>query len=265
MKILAVDDENLMLEWLCECITEAAPDAEIIPFRRPMEALEYIRQHKIDVAFLDIQMGGMTGIELGKQIKIEQPIVNIIFCTGYSEHIYDAVTMVRCNGYLLKPINAEQIKEELANLRVPMNYESKDQLYVQCFGNFEVFADGAPVYFEVSKAKELLAYLIDRNGAVCTNDEISAVLWEDGTAHTSYLKKCKKNLIDTLNNIGCKDMVINRWGGMAVNKDKLPCDYYEWLEGTASGINAYHGEYMAQYSWAEFTNAGINRKNNDDL
>lgn len=38
----------------------------------------------------------------------------------------------------------------------------------------------------------------------------------------------------------------------------LNCDYYDWLEGTASGINAYHGQYMTQYSWAEITNASLN-------
>lgn len=49
---------------------------------------------------------------------------------------------------------------------------------------------------------------------------------------------------------------------MAVNKDKFSCDYYEWMAGTVSGINAYCGEYMTQYSWAEFTNADIFNQNN---
>ena len=53
-------------------------------------------------------------------------------------------------------------------------------------------------------------------------------------------------------------MLVSQWGSIGVDRDAFTCDYYDWLEGTASGINAYHGQYMAQYSWAEITNASLN-------
>ena len=43
----------------------------------------------------------------------------------------------------------------------------------------EIFVGGRPLSFKRSKSKELLAYLVDRNGATCTNGEMLAVLWED--------------------------------------------------------------------------------------
>ena len=58
---------------------------------------------------------------------------------------------------------------------------------------------------------------------------------------------------------GCKEVLISQWGSMAVDRDAFTCDYYDWLEGTASGINAYHGQYMAQYSWGEITNASLDQ------
>ena len=212
MRILAVDDEELMLDMLVGCVREAAPDAEIAEFKRPDEVYEYAVNNRVDVAFLDIQLGTMSGMELAKQLKMLQANINIVFCTAYNEYLLDAISDVRCSGYILKPVTTEQIIRELDNLRNPIEPVSDVSVSVQCFGNFEVFTDGEPVYFEVSKAKELLAYLIDRNGAFCTNDEISAVLWEDGVKHTSYLKKCKKSLADTLKNVKCQDMIINRWG-----------------------------------------------------
>lgn len=51
---------------------------------------------------------------------------------------------------------------------------------VQTFGGFEVFVDGSPLLFKRSKAKELLAYLVDRRGASVSNSDARTILWEDG-------------------------------------------------------------------------------------
>ena len=257
MKILAVDDENLMLERLCRCIKEAKPDSEVIAFRRAAEALEYTKKQHIDVAFLDIHMRNMDGMELAKQIKLINPKINIIFATSYTDYIYDAVSEVRCSGYIMKPVTTEQILKELENLRNSIEDIINVKVFVRCFGNFDVFVNGEALYFDSAKAKELLAYLVDRNGAVCTNGEISATLWEDDEDHYSYLKKCKKTLNKILTDAGCEDILVSFRGSVGVNKEKFKCDYYDWLDGKAGGINAYHGEYITQYSWGEITNASL--------
>lgn len=257
MKILAVDDEALMLERLCRCIREAAPAADLVSFRKATECLAYLQEQNVDVAFLDIHMRNMDGMELAKQIKVLQPNTNIIFCTGYSDYLYDAISEIRCSGYILKPVTTDQITRELENLRHPVALKQPTTIYMQCFGNFEVFMDGKALPFESAKSKELLAYLVDRNGAVCSNAEIIAALWEDDADHYSYLKKCKKQLLHVLSDIGCRDILVSPRGGMGIDKSKVSCDYYEWIEGTAQGINAYRGQYMAQYSWGEITNASL--------
>ena len=81
MRILAVDDEQLMLERLERCIREAAPEAELISFQKATECLSYVRKQQADVAFLDIRMRLMDGMELARQIKVLQPNMNIIFTT----------------------------------------------------------------------------------------------------------------------------------------------------------------------------------------
>lgn len=110
--ILAVDDEELMLERLCRCIKEAKTDANLISYKSSAEALNYIQEHEVDVAFLDIQMRKMTGMDLAREMKLRRPNVNIIFVTGYHDYIYQAVSEIRCSGYILKPVTTEQVTKE---------------------------------------------------------------------------------------------------------------------------------------------------------
>ncbi len=259
MQIIAVDDEKLILENLVDCIKEAAPDDTISSFQRPSEALGFAKENTIDVAFLDIQMRGMNGLDLGRELKQLQPNVNIIFCTGFSDYIFEAVSQVRCSGYLLKPASVEDVQRELENLRVPVAPVSLEghKVYMQCFGNFECFVDGQMVQFARAKTKELLAYLVDRKGSNCTNGELETVLWEDDKDHRAYLKKCRKDLADTLAEIKCENILQKSWGGLAINREQIECDYYNWLENKPDGIKAFNGEYMEQYSWAEITKGAL--------
>jgi len=91
MNILAVDDERIQLEELEGTIKEAIPDAQVTSFRKPKEALEYAKQLKagnncIDLAFLDIEMGNINGLELAKELKDISDKTNIVFVTGYSQY-----------------------------------------------------------------------------------------------------------------------------------------------------------------------------------
>lgn len=257
MKILAVDDEKLALESLMDSVKKAVPDAELSGFRKPQEALEYVSETGCDVAFLDIEMRGMTGIEVAECLKQINPQVNVIFTTGYSEYAGDAFRM-HASGYIMKPITPEKVKRELEVLRFPIGEEKSQKVQIQAFGNFEVFIDHQPVRFQYSKTKELLAYLVDRNGALCTNQEIIATLWEDAedtreSSHISYMKNIRTDLATTLEAFGCADVLVRQRGRMGIIPEKVECDYFDYLAGKENGIRAFRGEYMTQYSWGEYT------------
>ena len=106
MIVIAVDDEALALKSLSDTIKKIRPDAEIYLFRDPLMALQSLESGvvKPDVIFSDIQMYDMTGIQFAHRIKVIYPHTNIVFVTGYSEYMMDAIRL-HASGYLLKPIS----------------------------------------------------------------------------------------------------------------------------------------------------------------
>ncbi len=257
MKVLAVDDERIALDGLVAAIKKAEPEAEVYAFRKPLEALAFVKEHPVEVAFLDIQMRGMLGVDVAKQLKLLMPKVNIIFSTGYGE-FRDVAFDIHASGYLTKPITPEKVRRELDELRYPVSVKQKHRIRFQTFGNFEAYADGKVFNFRYERTKEMLAYLVDRRGALCSNGELIAALWEDD-AHESYLRSLKKDLLDALKEVKCADIINSQRGKIGINVEKVDCDLYDWEKGDLSAINSYRGEYMMQYSWGEFTNEALNK------
>jgi two-component SAPR family response regulator len=200
-------------------------------------------------------MAGMNGIALAKKLKDLIPKINIIFVTAYSEYATEAFELYP-SGYVLKPVTKEAAEREIENLRHPLEQKGGANLYVQTFGNFEVFSNGAPLKFRYSKSKELLAYLIDRNGAAVNTNQLCAVLWEEKQESKNmktYLRKLVSDLMKTLREAGADDIIQKRYNNFAVVPDKIDCDSYGFMKGDPKCINAYKGQYMFQYSWAEMT------------
>ena len=257
MKIIAVDDERIALEGLLDVIAKEAPDAELNGFEYPEDALDFVDEHTCNIAFLDVEMAGMSGVELAEQLKLRNPDVNIIFATGFGEYRKEAYDL-HASGYLTKPITVDKVRKELSDLRRPIPKHRR--MRAQAFGNFEVYIDGSPISFKYSKTKELLAYLIDRRGALCTLAELQAVMFEDAGGHESYMKSLRRDLLETLDAMGCGNVIAQQRGKLGVVPENLDCDYYDGCAGKRMGI-VWHGEYMVQYSWSEYTAGVLERMN----
>lgn len=261
MKTLIVDDMQLAVNALQNIMQAIDPHGTHIGVRKVSEALGYLEKQLPDVAFLDIEMPGMDGLELARHIREKSAgMTNIVFVTAHDQYALEAHDLF-VSGYLLKPASETAVRRVLDNLRHPIEPTDDGRLYVRCFGDFEVFSHGVPVRFGRSKSKEMLAYLIDRRGAVCTSGELLGVLWEN-KANTVSQQGQIRNVISDLKHalaqVGAEDVLL-RWGNkIAVDCAKVRCDYYNFLRGDLAAVNRYRGEYMAQYSWAEMTSAGLN-------
>jgi len=259
MKIIAVDDEELPLKLLVDSIRKAMPSVEINAFQEPREALEHLGANRCDIAFLDIELRGMTGLDLSRKLKELSPQTNIVFVTGHAEYAVDAFR-VGASDYLLKPPTPESVLQALKQLRNPVRNDPTNRIRIQCFGNFEVFFDGKPLAFKRVKTRELFAYLVDRVGAGVTSGELISVLWEDGLntpSRQSNLRNLISDMKKTLAEVGADGIIIKNGKTIAIDRDAVDCDYYDFLRNEPYAVNCYHGEYMAQYSWAEITTASI--------
>lgn len=255
MKMLCIDDEPLMLKMLEMAIKEARPDADVKSFRKQTELLEEAKTNGCDIAFLDIHMRGMNGVELAKELKGINPKMNIIFVTGFSEYAGEAMGL-HASGYIMKPVTKEKIETELEDLRFPTVPKSNALLKVQCFGNFDVFLkNGELLKFNRSRSKEIFAYLVHRQGSSCTTKEIAAVLFEDApydTKQQNYVQQLIHAMVKTLKEAGAEEVIVRSYNALAVNTKTLDCDYYRFKELDAGAVNAYQNEYMSQYYWADF-------------
>jgi len=260
MNILVVDDEHLALKNIERAIRGALPGCAIFCFDAPSGALAHAEKNRVDVAFLDIVMCGMSGLELAKCLKEICAQTNIIFITGHSEYAIDSYSVPAC-GYIMKPASVHAVLRAMDHLRNPVITTDK-KLRVQCFGNFDVFAGAAPLHFPRSKAKELLAFLIHKRGASCTTRELIAVLFEDKEENDSLRKQIQTNIsvmMKVLKDADAKDVIIKRFNSLSVDTAKVDCDYYRFLQWDMAAVNMYSGEYMSNYSWAEFTAGHLDR------
>lgn len=248
MRVLAVEDEVILLKHLTNRIHEALPEAEILAFDNTDDALAVLPRKEISIAFLDIAIGNMNGVDLAKRIKAAYPACDIVFCTGYSDYAVQAFHL-GASDYLMKPITKEKIEHALSLLRENRLYKPVEQgLYIRCFGEFEVFYHGVPVTVFTKRSKELLAYLVNKAGTVCSSADISNAIFRGSS--DSYFRVVKRDLVKALSEIGQEDILIKGWGVLGVRREKVRCDYFDYLDGKAEALNRYKGAYMTQYSWA---------------
>ena len=250
MRILLVDDEELQLLRLTDAVKKALPqESDILSYVNPVLAWEENKEEAVDIAFLDIDMPVMNGILLAKKLKTVNPQVNVIFVTAYNEYALDAYKL-HASGYVTKPVNVEKIRAELDGLRYPVELTPTKKLQVKCFGNFEVFSGGIPVKFARNKSKELFAYLVDREGAAVSVNELNAILWEEDKK--SYFRNLVADIQASLKAVGAADVFVKRRNECFIDPTKIDCDAYEYRKNDPNAIRMYRGEYMAQYSWAIF-------------
>ena len=253
MKTILVDDELWMLEQFAEECAEL-PEIEIVGnFTFAEDALEYAKNNLVEFALLDIEMPGMNGVELAKELRKLYPEVIIVFVTGHKEYLGDFIDM-KADYYVLKPYGKEEVRDVLQRAKL-YSARLKKRVRIQTFGKFEVFVDGVPMHFKHAKAKELLALIVDYAGATVSSQEALDSIWE-GKAYdkntASVYRMTVSRLKEALDEAGIGDIIGTQSNqGRYLVKSKVDCDMLDFLNGDAEALKSFNGEYMSGYSWAE--------------
>ena len=222
MIAIAIDDEQLMLYALVKAVKASDDIEDVTGFTNCDEALDWLEINTPDVAFLDINLRGINGIGMAEKITTIHPDCKIIFCTGHEEYAVSAFK-IHASGYLLKPISAEDVQKEIDVIKG--RKIEKGILNAKCFGHFDVSCNGEKLTFKRTKSKEMLAYLIDRNGADVSSKEIAAVIWEEGTKENNrnYFHQLLFDVRQSLEKAGAVD-VLKKNGDLHRRHLRSVCD-----------------------------------------
>lgn len=118
--ILCVEDAPPILEGFLYTLRSTLPDTQVIGFRASSDALRFAEGVRVDIAFLDIELVGESGIDLARKLLAINPRTNIIFLTCHPEYSGEAFALF-ASGYILKPLTPEKISEQMAHLRYPVS------------------------------------------------------------------------------------------------------------------------------------------------
>lgn len=193
MNIIALDDEEFALAALNDAICEALPQENPVCFNNAEDVLAYAKRGPIDVAFLDINMDGMSGVELAEKLTEICPTINLIFVTGFSEY-FDKAFELYASGYVKKPVRAKRILREMEHLRYPMTTKRRA---VQELGPYLLDHTAQRVYVNgkdaLLKPKEFMLFCLfaDHPDMYFTPEDLYKRIWggnPNGNLNTVYVR-----------------------------------------------------------------------------
>jgi DNA-binding LytR/AlgR family response regulator len=201
MKCIVAEDEALLRNELLALLRVTAPELEVVAACEDGgEALEAIAAHKPDVAFLDIRMPGLTGLEVAAATAAASPSTQVVFVTAYNQYAIDAFERGAVD-YLLKPITRERLEATMRRVQSRSASGSSDpgtlaaiieQLRLQLPSN----ARRPPLaWVTASVGKETRLVLVDDVAYFKADDKYTVVVTGEGEA---LIRKPIRDLLDVL-------------------------------------------------------------------
>lgn len=118
--VIMVDDNKIVLSGGLPILQEVMPNASVTGFTKPNDAIEYIKANHVALVFLDIELGTINGLDVCRKMIKVNPRLNVVYLTAYRDYFFDAWSTGAC-GFMMKPLTAEGVKEQLSRLRYPVS------------------------------------------------------------------------------------------------------------------------------------------------
>ena len=118
------------------------------------ETLKYVSRHRVEAAFINIELNGMDGLQLGEKLRELNPKIVLVFFIEHTEYILEALR-IKADGYMIRPYTMEDLTWTMGNAKL-LSRRQKKPAYIRTFGRFDLFINGELVIFSNKKAKELL-------------------------------------------------------------------------------------------------------------
>lgn len=260
MRVIYVDDEQPALDNFRLTVEQMTGVDSLHLFKTGHEALAWAENNDVDVAFLDMEMASMHGLQLARELHRLNEDIRVVFVTAFSQYALEAFAEDAV-GYILKPYTREEVYRELrkAARYAPVGQQS---ISITTIPTLYLRVDGMPVHIPNSKCRELLAFFVDRCGVPASSGDIIACLWPErpnDEATGTLLRVTYNRLLRLLENAGIGDILASKNRQRWLHSDRVDCDLYHILAGDREAGKTYAGEYLREYSWAESTNARLER------
>ncbi|MDD3410131.1 MAG: diguanylate cyclase, partial [Eubacteriales bacterium] len=242
----------MLKRFSIEC--EGIPDVQLLgSFKSPLKALDFAKENRVELAFLDVEMPGMNGLELASKLREITPELIVIFVSAYESYMAEAFKSKTADYYIMKPYDHGDVEAAIDRARL-LSGRLRKQVFARTFGAFELFVDSQPVAFPDDKTKEMLALLVDRRGGVLSAKDMCPALWPDEAADEATAIRCRqafKRLQDALKAARLHGIADRNEQGAFVHTDVMDCDLFQYLDGDLKTMRQFSGEYMTGYAWAE--------------
>ena len=199
IKAIIADDEEPLRTYLRSLLSDVWPDLIICgEARNGREALELVEKHKPHIAFLDIKMPGLSGMEVAKRIG---EACRVVFVTAYDRYAVEAFENEAID-YLLKPVTRERLERAVKRLQKQIDASHKQPLSDMTEITERILAElkerEAREYLQWIKVQRLDGILLVPVEEICyfkASDKYTMVMTEEGE---SLIKKTIKELSEDL-------------------------------------------------------------------
>lgn len=178
MHILIVEDEVGIIQFLKQGLQEEG--YQVTTASDGSKGFELIQDQKFDLILLDWMIPKINGLDLCKAIRIKDQTTPIIFLTA-KDTVQETIEGLKAgaNDYIKKPFSFEELVE-----RIKVHFRNKKQTETLTLGNItmdlskHIVLKGEEEISLTQREFELLAYLIQNKGKVCTRNQILRDVWE---------------------------------------------------------------------------------------
>lgn len=273
VKIIAIDPEPEVLNQIAMYVAEIEEAEFLEGFSNSIHALQFLKEHRVDLVFLAMVMEPMQGIQTAERIAEVKDAPVVAYVTWKKEYSYEA-WKTHAVAYILKPFQKEDLEcavkraryykriklaEQIGNVAGDETTDNqKPEVFIKCFPAFDIYVNGEIIKFSSNKVKELLAFLVFRQGNWVEIDQIVFYILESHEERKGkqYYRTLMFRLKKVLEEYNIDNMLENGYGRARINPEYFTCEYYQYLNGSNE---MFQGAFMGSYSWSEEAKAYMTR------
>lgn len=277
MNVILVDDESLALEYLEQLLINIEGLNVIGKYTNPLEAKSSILREKPSIVFLDIEMPGLTGIELVEDIRRSLPKTHFVFVTAFNDYAVKAFEL-NAIDYLVKPVQQNRLAQTLQRLSIniknknPVSSTKTERICVfhsLSFTRTIETTEVLEVKWRTTKARDIFIFLLQHRNKYINVDTLLDIFWTDieRKKGITQLYSAIYQIRKTLSAIEFNISLTKHEHGYLLQLNDVKLDCEEWEAGLMKYskvddntfqshrqlMDIYQGDYLSDdgYVWAE--------------